>query len=187
SKYGGDALPGGNHAILTLADGSTVRLDSLANGASLEQGGTIVTKTSDGQVTYERKADQGSPAFNTVATPNGGQYRITLPDGTSVSLNAASSLHYPTAFTENERRVVLTGEGYFEVTENKKQPFRVESNGQLLEVLGTTFNVNAYSNEPTVTTTLISGRVNLSTAPNGPNQLLQPGEQATMQSRDFQV
>src|SRR5690606_39768370 len=75
SKYGGDALPGGNHAILTLADGSTIRLDSLTNGTSLEQGGTTVTKTSDRQVTYERKADHGSVAFNTVVTPNGGQYR----------------------------------------------------------------------------------------------------------------
>jgi len=167
-----DIPPGGNRATLTFSDGSSIKLDE--NKSGIVMGESL--SYDDGTTIPVEKATE----YATITTPNGGQYQVTLPDGSKVWLNAASSLRYPTAFTGNEREVVLTGEGYFQVTENKRQPFIVESNGQSLQVLGTSFNVNAYTDEATVTTTLVSGSVKLYRTPGGPQQLLQPGEQATM-------
>jgi ferric-dicitrate binding protein FerR (iron transport regulator) len=167
-------MPGGNKALLTLADGSVIVLDSAANGALSQQGKTIVLKKQDGELVY--KSDSGNQeavAWNTISTPRGGQYQVVLPDGTKVWLNALSSLRFPAGFTGNERVVELTGEAYFEVVplirpvggELKKAPFIVNilsSAGKVggrVEVLGTHFNVKAYHDEDAVKTTLLEGKV----------------------------
>ena len=125
-----DRAPGGNKAILTLADGSNIVLDSARNGALTQQGNTAVIKMNNGQLAYEAalgdKLQAASAAtYNTIATPRGGQYQVVLPDGTKVWLNAASSLKFPTTFTGKERDVELTGEAYFEVAKNAGVPFKV--------------------------------------------------------------
>ncbi len=180
-----DIAPGGNKAILTLADGSVIDLDKAANGALATEGESKISKQSDGRLEYQRT---NSPLtthhslFNTLKTPKGGQYQITLPDGTKVWLNAASSITYPTAFTGNERRVTMTGEIYLEVTKDKSKPFHVQfthGNGQHydVEVLGTHFNVNAYTDEPVASTTLLEGSVKVG-GNNRQSAILKPGEQA---------
>lgn len=178
--YKNDILPGRNKAILTLANGKSVVLNNTHNGAIAKQGIAIVNKTASGQLTYITPAsantDNADIAFNTVTTPRGGQYQVTLPDGTNVWLNAASSLKFPTAFTGNERDVELTGEAYFEVAKNKEKPFKVNVNKMLVEVLGTHFDIMAYDNEPVIKTTLLEGSVKVKR--DAANALLVPGQQA---------
>jgi transmembrane sensor len=139
-----DVAPGGNKAILTLANGSTIILDSAHTGELARQGGAAVVKADSGQLVYH--AGEGNATdvvYNTLTTPKGGQFELVLPDGTKLWLNAASSVTYPTAFTGNERKVLVTGEAYFEVRKNVSQPFKVAINGkEEIEVLGTSFNVN---------------------------------------------
>jgi len=193
-----DRTPGGNKAILTLADGSNIVLDSAHNGALTQQGNTAVIKLNNGQLAYEAasggKLQAASKAtYNTIATPRGGQYQVALPDGTKVWLNAASSLKFPTAFTGKERDVELTGEAYFEVAKNASAPFKVHiithqmlgsdgqgkgSSGGEVEVLGTQFNVNAYDDEVTIKTTLLEGSVRV--AKGSGHSLLKPGQQAQL-------
>lgn len=175
-------LPGGKRAMLTLADGSKVMLDDVNAGRIASQGTVQVTKTADGRLAYS--SSTGSPSslrpdedsYNIVETPRGGQYQVTLPDGTVVWLNAASSLKYPVSFKGGERRVELSGEAYFEVAHNKKLPFRVVSNKQRVEVLGTHFNIQAYKDENSWKTTLLEGSVSISSLKN--SSLLAPGQQA---------
>jgi transmembrane sensor len=166
---------GVNKAILTLSDGSTVALDS-AGHMQLQQGNTIVQQQG-GSIHYEVKGSNTAISYNTLSTPRGGQYHLTLPDGTEVWLNAASSIKYPTAFTGSERKVEVTGEAYFDVAKNEHQPFSVQLNATTgIEVLGTQFNVHAYKEEDNIKTTLITGAVNVVS---GTNKLkLQPGQQA---------
>ena len=173
--------PGGNRAMLTLADGSTIALDSAQNGVLAQQGSTRIIKLNNGQLAYNPPAaGNGSEAvFNTITTPAGGQYQLTLPDGSKVWLNAASSLRFPNHFTGNERSVELRGEGYFEIAHNKTLPFRVKVNDAVVEVLGTHFNVNAYSDETDVRTTLLEGAVKMSKGE--ASVLLAPGQQARLQ------
>ena len=172
-------LPGTNKATLTLANGTTISLDDAANGQIAKQAGVKITKTADGQIVYQAEATgQNQAVQNTVTTPNGGQYKIILPDGTNVWLNAASSITYPTVFKGAEREVTLNGEGYFEVTKNKAMPFRVKSALQTIEVLGTHFNVNAYGDEALLKTTLLEGSVKVTSATN--SILIVPGEQAVI-------
>ena len=169
--------PGDNRAVLVLANGQTILLDSAANGSLAQQGNVSVQKLEDGQLAYlGTGAPTGPVGFNSIVTPRGGQYSIMLPDGTKVWLNSASSLRYPVAFTGKTREVELSGEGYFEVAANKKMPFRVKTSGITVNVLGTSFNIMAYSNEESVNTTLVEGAVKVSGA--GSDVLLQPGEQA---------
>ena len=155
--------PGGNKAILTLANGVKVRLADISNGKIMQQGASTIIKTADGKLIYNVEAN--TPAnnklqYNSIETPKGGQYQLVLPDGTRVWLNAATSLKYPVSFaSSNERIVELTGEAYFEVAHNKAHPFKVVSNKQVVEVLGTHFNVNAYPDEPDTKTTLLEGAV----------------------------
>jgi ferric-dicitrate binding protein FerR (iron transport regulator) len=157
--YKEDVLPGGNKAILTLADGSTILLDDAQNGALAQQGGTKVIKLG-GKLSYSSTgADVNEILYNTLSTPHGGQYQIELPDGTQIWLNAASSLRFPTAFAGKERRVEITGEAYFEVVRNKNIPFIVSVNGAEVQVLGTHFNVMAYTEEDAIKTTLLEGSV----------------------------
>ncbi|QEH39542.1 FecR family protein [Chitinophaga sp. XS-30] len=165
-----DVLPGSSRAMLTLADGTEVPLDSagsqvIAPGI-IRQGGQLQYGTTNTVTSY-----------NTLTTPRGGQFRLTLPDGTKVWLNAASSLRYPTAFSGRERKVEVTGEAYFEVTRNASSPFRVTAGaGTTVEVLGTKFNINAYTNENSLNTTLLEGAVRVSAG--GRSATLKPGEQA---------
>ncbi|MFC0515306.1 FecR family protein [Mucilaginibacter angelicae] len=171
--------PGGNKATLTLANGSTISLDDATKGQIAKQAGVKITKTADGQIVYQADAaGQGQAVQNTVTTPKGGQYKIILPDGTNVWLNAASSITYPTVFKGTERVVTLNGEGYFEVTKNKAMPFRVKSALQTIEVLGTHFNINAYADEALVKTTLLEGSVKVMSATN--SIIIVPGEQAVI-------
>jgi ferric-dicitrate binding protein FerR (iron transport regulator) len=118
--------------------------------------------------------------YNTITTPRGGQYQVTLPDGTKVWLNAESSLRFPTAFTEKERAVELTGEAYFEVATNKNKPFLIKTGQSNTRVLGTSFNIMAYNDEGPVKTTLLEGAVKI--AEGGRSALLQPGEQGIFNS-----
>lgn len=176
-------VPGGNKAVLTLADGSTVLLDDAGNGVLATQGNAIVKKNADGELAYDlnaRPATSAATLFNTINTPRGGQYKLTLPDGTKVWLNAATVLRFPTTFTGNERKVELEGEAYFEVAANKKMPFRVQSAAQTIEVLGTHFNINTYKEEHAVRTTLLEGSVKVSAALASEQKILKPGQQSIL-------
>ena len=177
--------PGKNGAILTLADGSQVVLDSLGNGlVATQNGARVVLKGGGLSYTPTEAGNNNEVAYNTMTTPKGRQFQLTLPDGTSVWLNAGSSLRYPTVFTGPERRVSVTGEAYFEVAHNAQAPFKVSVNDKAeVEVLGTHFNVNAYSNETAIHTTLLNGSVRVSTVAdkareNQPFVVLKPGQQA---------
>ena len=156
-----DIAPGTNQAVLTLADGTVIALDDKANGVISEQQGAVVKKAADGHVLYASN-EKDAAVINTISTPNGGQYRLTLADGTNVWLNAASSITFPTAFTSATREVKITGEAYFEVAKDKQHPFKVISENQVIEVLGTHFNVNTYNDEPAEKTTLLEGSVKVS-------------------------
>ena len=176
-----DFPPGGNRAILTLGDGSNIILDSAKNGNLASQGNTSVTKSKKGELVYSASGDTDKAViFNTVATPKGGQYHIVLPDGSKVWLNAASSLRFPTAFKGKERKVEITGEVYFEVVHNAKMPFIVKAGETEIAVLGTHFNVMAYSDEKILKTTLLEGSVKVSRA--GKSAMLSPGQQARIKT-----
>ena len=173
-----DIPPGGNKAMLTLADGSVIMLDSAQNGTIAQQGGAKISKPDAGKLSYEG-VGEAPASYNTVSTPRGGQYQVTLSDGTRVWLNAASSLRFPTLFTGKHRKVQVSGEAYFEVTSNVQHPFLVDLNGECeVEVLGTHFNVNNYANEESVRTTLLEGSVKVSRGKD--IKLLRPGQQAVV-------
>jgi transmembrane sensor len=171
--------PGGNKAVLTLADGRKIVLDSIATGDIADQAHVKIIKTDDGQISYLNGAGSDEILFNTISTPIGGQYQIVLADGSKVWLNAASSLRYPANFAGKERTVELKGEGYFEIVHDATKPFRVEVNGTTVEVLGTHFNINAYSDEPQLTTTLLEGKVKIENR--GSVRFLKPGQQGTVE------
>jgi transmembrane sensor len=183
-----DILPGNNKAILTLANGSKISLDDAEYGLLASEGNTVITKTENGEIVYEKNAIEKNKGIsnhaltNTIQTPKGGKYQVRLPDGSKVWLNSASTLSYPTAFTGTERKVKLKGEAYFEIASNKKIPFRVESDGQIVEVLGTHFNINSYDDEDFTKTTLLEGSVKVILNSNsdllGKTRMLKPGEQS---------
>ncbi|MGN7723108.1 FecR family protein [Chitinophaga sp. 22620] len=174
-----DVDPGRNGAVLTLADGSQMVLDSAGNGVITRQNGTTVILKNDGLQYSPEDAGTGEMKYNTVTTSKGRQFRVVLPDGTKVWLNAASYLRFPVAFNAKERMVEFSGEAYFEVAKNAAQPFRLKVPGKIdLEVLGTVFNVNAYTNESNSYTTLVEGAVRISlTGRTGGTVVLKPGEQ----------
>jgi len=174
--------PGANKAVLTLANGQQVILNDAQNGTIGQQGNIRVVKLDSGQLAYatptaESPADQLAKGmlYNTITTPRGGQYQVTLADGTKVWLNAESSLRFPTAFTGKDREVELTGEAYFEVKADKDKPFLVQAGQTETRVLGTNFNIMAYSDEGAVKTTLLEGAVSMGLGTK--SALLQPGEQ----------
>ncbi|MDB5087616.1 MAG: FecR family protein [Mucilaginibacter sp.] len=173
-----DIAPGGNKAILTLANGKQIILTNAKNGLLAQQGGTQINKTANGQIIYNvaQTVKGTDTAFNTITTPRGGQYMVVLPDSSRVYLDANSSLRFPAAFSGKLRTVMLTGEAYFEVAHNKNMPFHVISKGQTVEVLGTHFNINAYNDEKDIKTTLLEGSVRVSAE--GGTALLKPGEQS---------
>lgn len=176
--YKTDIKPGSNKAILTLASGKTIVLTGAKNGELANDGNAVINKTANGEVVYSTNdtASIKTIAYNTMATPRSGQYHLVLADGTCVWLNAESSIKYPTVFSGNERKVEITGEAYFEVAHNAAKPFRVVTNGQVVEDLGTHFNINSYADEPVVKTTLLEGRVKVTQNEN--TALLIPGQQA---------
>ncbi|NML19233.1 DUF4974 domain-containing protein [Pseudoflavitalea sp. G-6-1-2] len=157
-----ELAPAYDKARLTLSDGSVVQLDSAGVGVIAKDGESKIVKLEDGQIKYEAGTAMKNNLLNEMATSTGSQYKLTLPDGSRVWLNASSSIKYPVAFTDKERIVSVTGEAYFEVAKDAKKPFRVKVGEMLIDVLGTSFNVNAYDNEPLVKTTLLEGSVRVS-------------------------
>jgi transmembrane sensor len=172
--------------VLTLGDGSIIALNNVKDGTVLSNGNAAIKKLKDGTLLYEPVSDNNTPVvYNTITIPRGNQYQIVLPDGTNVWLNSESTLTYPTKFTGNERNVKLIGEGYFEVTKNKKMPFKVAANGTEIEVLGTHFNISAYKDDEIVKTTLLEGSVKLS---NDKTQaLIKPGQQGVLSGDSFDI
>lgn len=178
-----DILPGKNGAILTLADGTQLVLDSLGEGKIATQNGTQISLNNN-ELKYDATAATDGVAHNTITTPKGRQYHVILPDGTEVWLNAASSIQYPVAFKGRERRVKISGEIYFEVASKSWQPFVVETDQMKLEVLGTSFNVNTYDDEKTIRTTLLTGAVKITPMHTTQPQVLVPGQTADLSKPD---
>lgn len=180
----GNILPGGKKAYLTLADGRRIALDDAAKGRLTSQGQTLIVKEEEGQLRYEGLHGDDRVYFNTISTPRGGEYKVVLPDGSAVWLNAESSIRFPTQFKGNERRVELTGEAYFEVAKaggHQPMPFIASVNGMEVTVLGTHFNIKAYQNEATIRTTLLEGAVKVSRhAASDEAVILRPGQQAAV-------
>lgn len=166
-----DLQPGRNAAVLTLSSGEQIPLDSNASGMLSTQGNTAVIN-SGGQLSYQTQQPSGMLVYNTLTTAKGNQYRLILPDGTKAWLNAATAIKYPVAFTGHQRLVEVSGEVYFEVVHNDKQPFIVKAGGQIIEDMGTAFNVNAYPEDNTVKTTLTEGALKIGAT------ILKPGQQA---------
>jgi len=155
-----DIAPGKTRATLTLSNGSTIVLDPAANGVLGHDSGVNITNT-DSVLTYQGSSESKALAYNTLSTAKGEQYSVTLSDGTKVWLNAASVLRFPIQFTGNERKVEVIGEAYFEVARDAARPFHVASGNMNVRVLGTSFNMNAYDNEPMARTTLLEGSVSI--------------------------
>jgi transmembrane sensor len=170
-----DVAPGTSKAILTLSDGRTMVLDSIRGSIAGISGARVVNN--NGGIAYSSAADQSS-SINTISTPRGGQYQLTLSDGSKVWLNAASSVKFPTAFNGKDRKVEITGEAYFEVAHDPYKAFYVEANGAEIKVLGTHFNVNAYDNEEATQVTLLQGSVRVNNDKGATT--IQPGQQAVV-------
>jgi ferric-dicitrate binding protein FerR (iron transport regulator) len=167
--------PGSTGAVLTLADGTQVVLDSLGNGVVAAQQGTNVV-LNNGQLQYHTTDNHLQASYNTLEIPRGRQFQLVLPDGSKVWLNAASSIRYPTVFTGKDRIVEISGEAFFEVQKDNAKPFMVRLNNSIIEVLGTSFNVNAYEQENAVKTTLVEGALRVNA--NNSRQTIRPGQQA---------
>jgi ferric-dicitrate binding protein FerR (iron transport regulator) len=187
SAYLNDVAPGKVGATLTLANGKKIRLTDAASGELAKEAGVVITKTASGQLIYEVKGENTeSDKINILTTDNGETYQVRLPDGSSVWLNAASTLKYPASFAKlKDRRVELSGEGYFEVAKDKAHPFIVKTAEQEVEVLGTHFNINSYNDQPTIATTLIEGSVKVRA--NGRGQIIKPNEQALTSDKGIKV
>jgi transmembrane sensor len=192
STHTQDAVPGGARATLTLADGSHIDLENAKDGTlAADHGLTILKK--DGQVQYTGTGDnQASHLSNTITTPRGGSYPVTLSDGSKIWLNASSTIKFPPVFPGNERRVVVSGEVYFEVAHQttpagSRVPFivQIKDKNVQVEVLGTHFNINAYSDEPIIKTTLLEGAVKITSS--GMTASLKPGQQAEISNRELKV
>ncbi|WP_158544254.1 FecR family protein [Pedobacter miscanthi] len=183
-KYKNDVLPGSNRAVLIKSDGSEVNLDQTKGG--LKDGKGTIISVSKGVLTYH---DPGSPTeievFNTIKIPFGGEYQLTLADGTQVWLNSGSTLRYPVSFVGKERNVELTGEAYFQVAKDAKRPFKVRSKDQEIEVLGTHFNISAYPDEVSSTTSLLEGSVKV--VSKGKHAILNPGQQSMVRNGGISV
>ena len=164
-KQPDDALPGVEKAVLTLSDGHRIALQ--AQGQQTISDGSLSIKNQNGNLVYTRS---DVVVVNTMSTSKGGQYRLSLPDGTKVWLNAASSITFPTSFPGSKRQVSITGEVYFEVTSNPNKPFEIKTPQEQVAVLGTDLNVNTYTDEPSVKVSLLEGSVRVA------EQLLKPGE-----------
>ncbi|RNL51179.1 FecR family protein [Pedobacter jejuensis] len=182
-----DIAPGNNKAILTLANGEKIAIGSTKTIALAFQGNTRIDIGAANEVTYhtDRSQPNNTIQYNTLTTPRGGQYPLTLSDGTKVWLDAASSITFPVSFTGDSREVRITGQVYFEVAHNPKKPFKVRTNDEIVEVLGTHFNINTYPDEPASKTTLFEGSVKIITQ--GSHKFLKPGQQAEVSAGQIGV
>lgn len=179
-----DLPPGKDAAVLTLPNGKKIILDSTTGTISKKDGTTIINL--DGLLTYSPSKDQKKVEYHTISTARGNQYQLVLADGSKVFLNSATSLHFPSAFTGSIREVELTsGEAYFDITTNPEQPFHVKTREMTIEVTGTHFNVNAYSDEGPVATTLVEGKIKVSSEVGSVN--VKPGQQAAISNNKFLV
>lgn len=179
-RFKNDVLPGDNRAVLTLDDGSQINLDDAQNGVLASEDNTDIRKTGSGQLEYSAgdKLIQ-TVKYNTLSTPMGGQYQLSLPDGSKVWLNSGSSIRFPTAFIGKERVIELKGEAYFDIKENRKIPFIVRTNNSMdIKVLGTQFNVMAYDDEKSINTTLLEGSVQI--LKESGTAFLEPGQAAIL-------
>lgn len=185
--YHNDIKPGGERAVLTLADGSEIVLDGNAPGKLATQGGISIEKDANGQVVYVAKKESGEATakINTLSTPAGGKFSVVLADGSKVWLNASSSIKFPAEFVGNERRVEIKGEAYFEVAKDQSRPFYVRNGSSEIKVLGTHFNVMAYPDEYRSALTLLEGSVQFTK--NGQSQLLKPGKQIVYTETDTET
>ena len=191
-----EIAPGKNGATLTLANGQKIFINDVLAGNIASQSGVKISKSKDGQIIYQL-TDQGTGKieYNTLTTTRGEQTQVRLPDGSVVFLNTASSLKYPTSFANSATRSVgLTGEGYFEISKNKAQPFVVTAANQKVEVLGTHFNINAYTDEKVVRTTLLEGSIRVaavladgSAAGSDHVKVLKPGQQSALTTQGIQL
>ncbi|KIC95455.1 FecR family protein [Flavihumibacter solisilvae] len=173
------SAPGSVNAVLTLANGQQVILDSMAIGQLASQGNAQVVKMADDQLAYNNVAGMGTVQYNTLTVPRGSKIvNLRLADGTAVVMNAGSSITFPTAFVSKERKVEITGEAYFEVAKDVAKKFIVTTNGVTTEVLGTHFNINAYSDQGTIDVTLLEGKVKV--AGGAASAMLSPGQQAQL-------
>ncbi|MBD1423921.1 FecR family protein [Sphingobacterium chuzhouense] len=185
-----DVGPGRNNAVLRLGSEMEVDLDKVGIGSSTEANGLIVNKDEDGLLSLvisDKASRKAQHKINTLQTPKGGQYKVELPDGTKVWLNASSTLKFPSIFEETIREIELEGEAYFEVAHvadrtSKNIPFVVNGKNQKVEVLGTHFNVNSYTDESVIKTTLLEGSVRVVAGATGQQLLLKPGQQSRLQN-----
>jgi transmembrane sensor len=183
-----DFKPGSNKAILTLSNGKTIILTDTKNGNIANQGDVTITKKENGELVYGKSSNQPTEIlYNTMTTARGGQYQITLSDGTKAWMNAASSITYPVAFPREERKIVVTGEVYFEVAKNENKPFKVLTDNQEITVLGTSFNINGYADETAVNTTLLAGSIKIKNLTSGKSRLLTPGQQAIIENDQINI
>ena len=193
-----DKQPAKNIAILTLGNNSQIVLDEASNGEIAHESGVSILKTDKGELIYKirnsnKLSNNDLNKYNTISTPMGGKFKVILPDGSLVVLNAASTLKYPVHFDEKLRKVSFTGEAYFEIAKledkrKKRVPFYVYSNDQIVEVLGTHFNINSYDNEEYSKTTLLEGSVKIINEKSAaPAKILKPGQQAVIKRGDIQT
>ncbi len=193
-----DKQPAKNIAILTLGNNSQIVLDEASNGEIAQESGVSILKTDKGELIYKirnsnKLSNNDLNKYNTISTPMGGKFKVILPDGSLVVLNAASTLKYPVHFDEKLRKVSFTGEAYFEIAKledkrKKRVPFYVYSNDQIVEVLGTHFNINSYDNEEYSKTTLLEGSVKIINEKSpAPAKILKPGQQAVIKRGDIQT
>lgn len=185
-----DIAPGGDKAVLILADGSRIILNHAKNGTLVSQGNISINKIGNGRLKYNtlksvQGVADGTLALNTIVTPRGGQYHVILPDGTRVWLNASSSIKFPMVFSGKERKVEITGEAYFEVVTDPERPFDVKAGETNIRVLGTHFNVMAYADEQAVNTTLLEGKVKVSSGKT--TNFMKPGQQALISNGTINI
>lgn len=178
--------PVANRATINLPEGKTIYLDEAGNGTLATINNVRVNKLPNGQLTYEGSA--GKLVYNTLINPKGSKViNVVLSDGTKVWLNCGSSLRYPVAFVGKDRSVDISGEGYFEVTEDAQRPFKVNRESTEITVLGTHFNVNAYEDELNLKATLLQGSVKVTENKSGHSKILTPGQQVQVRGTDIRL
>ncbi|NLR79680.1 FecR family protein [Chitinophaga eiseniae] len=177
--------PAANKSILRMGNGKTIVLSDAGNGVVSQHGNMSIVKLDSGLLAFRGTENSGEATLNTLVTPKGGQYSIILPDGSKVWINAASELTFPSSFNSRERTVTLSGEAYFEVTGTADHPFVVNTRNQRVQVLGTSFNISGYADEPMISTTLITGKVKVSAG--NKSAVLLPGQQLQHNSNSWQV
>jgi len=178
-----DIAPGGNKAILKLANGQRLVVTGAKNGLLAQQGNTTITKTADGQLAYNNTGGVSKSVmlYDTLVVPRGGQHQVKFADGSIAYLNADTKLRIPENFQGSDRTVeLISGEADFHVVHNAKMPFMVKVNGQITKDIGTEFNINAYADEPVIKTTLLEGSVKVSK--NNQSIILRPGQQAVVRA-----